>query len=173
MKSWIIALSILSYSVAAAVEAPGGNTTSSGLYANTIAGHFALTGDLSIGYGSVVGFFGSVQPQLEYFVVDRLSLGAATEFHYAAGKQFRYMAIGPSATYHFWNYGQFSSYAGVSGYLFNTHSDSVNSYSGSLGANYNFSPSFGAGPKLTYTYYSSDYEYNSRLRGEVGLYLYF
>lgn len=145
------------------------SASSHALYANTIKTHWSISaaqGNLGFGNGQTLAF--ALEPQVEYFVMDRLAVGGviglSTNLNgYGNSTAF---SIGPSATYHFWNENRFSAY-GSTNLLLSTSgvSSSTTTYGGKVnsasygstyvifnlsgGANYNFAPWFGIGPRVT------------------------
>jgi len=67
-------------------------------------GNFVVTNDAGLAYGQQVGNGGaatfSLRPALDYFVINRLSIGGAVEFDYTSGKpNFTQFRIAPEIGY--------------------------------------------------------------------------
>ncbi|HXX67462.1 MAG TPA: hypothetical protein VEK07_09790 [Polyangiaceae bacterium] len=67
-------------------------------------GNFAVTNDAGLAFDQQIGHGGgttfSLRPALDYFVIDRLSIGGAIEFDYASGKpSFTQFRIAPEIGY--------------------------------------------------------------------------
>jgi hypothetical protein len=131
------------------------NVSTARLYTNILAGDLSIsTSSLGFGLASDSKFFLTMKPRIEYFVLDRLALGLQTQWSTNLSNDTRF-SLGPAITYHFWASKMLSAYAGAC-YLFpsygNSPSQTTRSHSVdfSLGGNYNVTPWFGLGPRISY-----------------------
>jgi hypothetical protein len=130
---------------------------------NIHQGDFYTGGSFSLSYNKSSDFSQttvSLIPSLQYFVVDRLSVGGDFYVtHTSTDSGSTTLGFGPAATYHFFADDKWSAYVGA-GALYNKLSfnssafSDVNyfSVSGKLGLNYFFTPSVALGPELYYTH---------------------
>ncbi len=93
----------------------------------------------------------SVSPTVEYFVTQGVGVGGTVGL--SSGTEMNAMlSVGPSATYHFWQQDQVSAYTSSSLILGNVarsnNMDRTLTFNIGLGANYNFTPWFGIGPRI-------------------------
>jgi len=133
------------------------SNTSSKNIANMNANHFSITASsLGLGYSSAAGFLFAISPKVEYFVLDRVSVGGRVGVSTASGGYFGASAfeIGPSATYYFWENNRFAAY-GTGAFLFQSvpavsGMNSLANYKLEVagGVNYSFFSWFAAGPSL-------------------------
>lgn len=184
MKKIIAVLGFVLVSSAANASSDMTSSYSTSSISNNTAGHFSITGDIAAGFDSIENGVMSVNPQVEYFVMDKVSLGVATNLmtSYSDGADSQYgISAGPSATWHFWNMEQVSTYGGANWMFNNLVSSSQASFSDRLthdlgftiGANYNFVSWFGMGPKVKWNVSNVTNEArNSALSADIGLYFY-
>lgn len=68
-------------------------------------GNFVVTNDAGLAFDQQIGHGGgtafSVRPALDYFVIDRLSIGGAVEFDYTGKPSFTQFRIAPEVGYEF------------------------------------------------------------------------
>ncbi len=99
----------------------------------------------------------SVTPQLEYFVMDNLSMGGTLRLLGSSGgnsDSYTGYGLGPSATYYFYQDGNLAFY-GAQNFSFTKYSDSSKTFSEgetSVGAKYFFAPQVAFGMGLSYQY---------------------
>ena len=119
--------------------------------------------------GQTSSFIVVVSPSVQYFVMNRVSIGGSLYFqHYSSGASWNALGIGPSATWHFWSEGHLS--ASVSDGLTvneNTNSRWYLNNSTGLGLNYFITPSVAIGPALVVSYQFSSLDLPAALNTSV------
>ncbi len=123
--------------------------------ANVRKGNVAVGGDLGVSYSSYDGSSVFLNPSAEYFIADRFSVGGTLSFTF--NSQYQSYGIGPSATYYFWNQGQWVASAGLGvRYAASRDDDApyVREYSNwlgmaKLGLGFFATPAVSFGPQLT------------------------
>lgn len=142
------------------------------------AGHLTVSiNALGVGYATGdVGFVAGISPSVEYFVWDRLALGGTANIS-RIFKSETTLNGGPSVSYHFWDDGRFSAYAGAA-YLFGVNSTIAQTLPPGLslyvGGNYNFASWFGLGPRVAFNHNFSKSDDNDNLKLLlVNVYFYF
>jgi hypothetical protein len=172
-----LALSVSAMASQSPSDTSSDNTSMSHPYANIRANDWTVTtSNIQYNYNSVSKSSMTMAPGAEYFVIDRLSLGAVTSLT-TNFDNMTVISAGPSATYHFWNQDHFSSY-GSANFLFqnltkNSGGDITNGINVIVGANYNLAPWFGVGPRLTYNIQTATGTSNSVNLDAINLFFYF
>ena len=120
--------------------------------ANIRKGNVAVGGDLGASYSTLGGSTVYLNPSAEYFIADRVSVGGTLTS--TLSENYKSYGIGPSATYYFWNQGQWAASTGLAIRYSNSSSeyDRNSSYwtgVARLGAGYFATPSVSFGPQLT------------------------
>ncbi len=125
--------------------------------ANILKSNIEVGGSFALGYGSATGFGVTLNPAVEYFVMDKLSVGGTVNLYTSA--DYQTYGAGPSFTYYFMQKAQWAAFAGGSGLYNNNYASSYNAYSNlsvtaKVGLNYFVDASVAFGPSLSYTEYS-------------------
>ncbi len=156
MKHILVAMIALVISLTASANSSSEQLSSISArpYANINTDAWSLgLNNIALTYGSVTKTtFMSMGPSVEYFFMDRASLGMATHFSTSFAKNSTTLSAGPSATYHFFSEGRLSLYgntAYILHHLTTTGASVTGSLNLSVGGNYHFTPWFGLGPKVT------------------------
>lgn len=93
----------------------------------------------------------SVNTGVQYFLIDRLSLGGAFGYDMETGVDDVALA-GPGATYYFFAQGPFAAYAGINYRFGLTNATLKGRLDTEIGAKYFFTPSVAFGPYIDYQY---------------------
>lgn len=153
---------------------------------NIKKGHIAVSGTFGIGYS--VYTIGSstytssqiyASPAAEYFVIDQLSIGGSITASFEMN--YTYLAVGPSATYHFRSGDRWTIPVGAAfGYSSTKDSRSseverIGEWNAhfSVGTNYFLTPSVAFGPQFSFSYSGGKFENysNSGLRFQFAIFL--
>jgi len=132
--------------------------------ANLNKGNIQIGGGFSFTDNSGVSTY-SLDPQLEYFVMDSLSVGGRLVSFGQKGAADNYAAfgLGPSASYYFFKAGAMAAYVAQS-FSFVKYSDSYNTYSrgsSSIGMKYFVVPQVAFGVALTHSYNIASGQYST------------
>src|SRR5687768_16365452 len=74
------------------------------------AGTLTVTGGAGVGYATNMGLITRIAPQVEYFLLDRVSVGGLASVDTRFKRGTTYLSAGPSATVHFLNWERLSAY---------------------------------------------------------------
>jgi hypothetical protein len=139
------------------------STTSS--FAKIMTGNLSIsTNKIAFGFGQYGNF--SISPNVEYFIADRVALGATFGFSTGSISSSTSLLFGPSVTYHFIDYKKASAYVGASYVVadlvrgIDQVNFDTNGMTFHLGMNYNFTPSFGMGPRLKYANAEKEFSFS-------------
>jgi len=122
---------------------------------NIKSGNLAVGGSFGSGYSTYSNVTFYLNPTLEYFVIDRLSLGGS--IYYSNSSTYKSYGLGPSFSYYFWQQERWAAFFGGGAVYHDTFDGSY--YSGyynywtaqaKLGLNYFVYPTVAFGPFLSY-----------------------
>jgi hypothetical protein len=118
-------------------------------------GNIGAGGSASIAYSTYSNFIYNISPNLEYFLIDRLSLGGTANYTVTSGQ--KSLSLGPSFTYYFCQSGRWIPLTGLGLYytdIFSSsyYSSDFNYWNGKakLGINYFLTPSIAIGSVFEY-----------------------